>query len=507
MSRQEVHPKRIYEGLPAAHDSIARDLLKGEPMTVEINGKRHTASALDIISIPPASEEVLLEQCAGMLHLNPEERAVFLETDPKKLKPDQQALRERIFAQINRAAQESVDYNLKELYFDFTELYDPRRPIRRQEDIVSFMRKTSMYRQDSRKRALSANYCQLLCDVVARYEILKSEFETLIEESDYVHDVFYGRGEFKHEHRTIDSVRRDGLKDGSLEAAVVYISPEYGEYNPDKKRVGAIDVLTKGRGKRMESAHSKTVRDPLIRASEAGKDAIGDIFEVHEEQALPLLLEITSKLYGAPLNAQNVIIENDGFFTRDESSRASHALRQAFGPINPPRVQNNDVNANSGGFTAIKVRATINTKVSSTGQLRKRDIEIQIVPRGNRNNDGMRNWHIYQFVRKIAEVTRKRGAVPMRQFELYLEDASQGSGIPKERILKSITDRISQVHSPTRVGVSHIIANSVYNRMRHIPGLVSDKWLSAVLYSMERAKTIHLYQEGKRARKLPNDKK
>ncbi len=109
-------------------------------------------------------------------------------------------------------------------------------------------------------------------------------------------------------------------------------------------------------------------------------------------------------------------------------------------------------------------------------------------------------------VRKIAEVTRKRGAVPMRQFEMYLEDASTNSGIPKERILAGITDRIAQVQSPTRKGVSHIIAHSVYNRMKHIPGLVSEDWLRAVLYAMDRAKTIHLYQAAKK-KKLQNQPK
>jgi hypothetical protein len=218
-------------------------------------------------------------------------------------------------------------------------------------------------------------------------------------------------------------------------------------------------------------------------------------------------MQLLTRLYGSPLNASNLIIENDGFYTEEQSSSASYHLRSEFGPENAPRIRNNDTNANSGGFTALKIRATVQTKVPSTGEARKRDIEIQIVPKGNKNNDGMKNWHIYQMVRKIAEVTRKRGAVPIRQFELYLDDASRGSGIPKETILKSITDRISQVHSPTRHGVSHIVAHSVYNRLKHIPGLVSEEWLKAVLYTMERGKTIHLYRQNKEEKKLQKSQK
>lgn len=499
MALPEIHPKRIYSGSQASHDRLASELLKGDPITVEIGGKRHTASGLDIISIPPAPDAVMLERCAGMLHLSPEEKRAFLSVDNSPLK-------EKIFLQINRAAAEAIEYNLRELYFDFSSLYDPKKPLRTHKDIIRFMEMTSLYRTDSRKKVLSANYCQLLCDVVARYEIHKKDFETLIEESDYVHDIFYSRGEFKDGPRTIDPIRRDGgTKDESLEPAVVYLSSDFSYYNPDKARLGAVDVLTKGRGKRVESAHSKTVRDPLYRATEAGKDSIGDMYECRHDQALPLLMQILSRLYGVPLNADNVIIENDGFYTAQQSSDASHALREEFGHANTHRIQNNDVNVSSGGYTALKIRATVHTKVRSTGENRTRDIEIQIVPRGNRNNDGMRNWHIYNMVRKIAEVTRKRGAVPMRQFEMYLEDASVGSGIPKEAILSGVTNRISQIHSPTRHGVSHIIANSVYNRVQHIPGLVSEQWLQAVLYAIERAKTIHLYQDAKRKRKVAKE--
>lgn len=508
MGAPEIHPARIYKGIPPGHDRLATELLSGHPMTVEIGGKKHTASALDIISIPPAPDSVLLEQCASMLQLSPKEREAFLAKNVKTLESEALELRMRIFAKINQAAAESVEYNLQELFFDFRELYDPKKPIKEHADIVAFMRKTSLYREDSRKRVLSANYCQLLCDVVARYEILKKEFETLIEESNYVHDVFYARGAFQNEPRTIDPVRREGaLKDNTLEPAVVYLTPEIALYNDDIRRPGIVDVLTKGRGKRIQSAHSKAVRDPLVRASEAGKDSIGDVYECSQEQGLPLMLQILSRMYGAPLNAKNVIIENDGFFSKESSSKASYALRDVFGPIDIPRIQDNDLNVNSGGFTALKIRAEIETVVPSTGEKKVRDIEIQIVPKGNKNNVGLRNWHVYQMVRKIAEVTRKRGAVPMRQFEMYLEDASNGSGIPKETILQGITDRIAQVNSPTRVGVSHIIAHSVYNRMKHIPGLVSEGWMKAVLHAMDRAKTIHLYQEAKRARKLPNDKK
>ncbi len=507
MALPEIQPNRIYNKTPQGHDRLATELLQGAPITVEIGPKRHSASALDIISIPPADKETLLLQCAAMLHLSPDEQDAFLSEDEKKMPPEKKALRQKIFAQINRAAKESVEYNLRELYFDFSELYNPQKPIETHQDIVAFMRMTSAYRKDSRKKVVSANYCQLLCDVVARYEILKREFETLVEESNYVHDIFYARGDFKNEAPTIDPIRREGtLKDQSLEPAVVYIAQPFARYNPDPQRHGVVDVLTKGRGKKVESAHSKTVRDPLVRASEAGKDSIGDIYECEDGKALPLMMQLLSRLYGAPLNARNVIIENDGFYTTQQSSDASYALREEFGVANAPRIQNNDVNENSGGFTALKIRAVLNTKVPSTGEFRVRDIEIQIVPRGNRNNDGMRNWHIYQLVRKIAEVTRKRGAVPMRQFEMYLEDASTNSGIPKERILAGITDRIAQVQSPTRKGVSHIIAHSVYNRMKHIPGLVSEDWLRAVLYAMDRAKTIHLYQAAKK-KKLQNQPK
>ncbi len=500
MPAPEIQPNRIYKKLPEGHDRLAQRLLGGNPITVELGSQRHTASALDIISIPPAPDKVLIEQCASMLQLTPQERDAFLAPSDAKLSPEMQALREEIFRKINQAAKESVEYNLEELYFDFSDYYNPQKPIRSHKDIISFMRMTSLYRTDSRKRVVSANYCQLLSDVVARYEILKREFGTLIEESNYVHDVFYARGEFAGGPRTIDPIRRDDLRDHSLEPAVVYLQPAFTPYNHAPMR-GVVDVLTKGRGKRVQSAHSKTVRDPLVRASEAGKDAIGDIYECRREQAVPLVLQLVSRLFAAPLNAKGIIIENDGFFSREESSHASYSLRSEFGPMNAPRIMDNDMNTNSGGYTAIKIRGSIHTKVPSTGEQRVRDIEIQIVPKGNRNNDGMRNWHIYQMVRKIAEVTRKRGAVPMRQFEQYLEDASKSSGIPKDAILKGVTDRISQVHSPTRNGISHIISNSVYNRLKHIPGLVSEEWLRAVLYAIERGKAIHIYKERKEERK------
>jgi len=485
MAESVTPPHRRLEVGPA-QDRIARDVLgSGGVMSIthqkpDGSKKTHFMSGLDVRIPENATSEELTQWAGAMLSLTETERVLLVE---KPQSPEAKKLYER----IDRAYQDGLNHLQKELYLE----YDAEKTfgvprIRNINDIHKMMRGSSSYlghKSTDREKEQSLRFCDALCHAVAAYELQDSGIKDYVLESEYVSRAFKNADE----SRNLPPLFIDAPSKG-FTTHLMILDTFAIAYNPALHGQGTVSVGLLERGKKDARVHSKIVRDPQVRAEEASKDALGLRLIVKETQGASAAMQLLSRIFGEPFVAENVVVENDGFFENEEADTFRENLNREF-PHNT-KIISEPANASSAGFTTLKIRAQILVPQGGTGAPVRRSIEIQIIPVHRSAETGPVDHAVFELVQKVAEVTRSHTYVPLQQFSMYINDVvesfkSRGQNITEKEVVNWIQGRIAFVAGKNKQATYPVHVGET-KRLSNFGGLVNTEWIDAVLHAAGR---------------------